>query len=214
MTINHLYCCILLVFFPHAVPRLSRNVRGKVCLQGMIAYGGKGGINPFILCLNTGRSEWSDLRPILFTSGRSALAMHSVGCWVGPRLDLDALEKKGISYPVDKRTTIPTTLSQLPTDPIGSLMLRQCCAVAKLTSLWTLHWTVMNYFAFISLNNSFINFFFQINAVGFNQINILCHMQFYFVWARSWGYIKKRQNFPSSRHEVIQGKKRYSSTNS
>jgi len=30
----------------------------------MIAYGGKGDVNPFILYLDTGWSEWSDSRPI------------------------------------------------------------------------------------------------------------------------------------------------------
>jgi hypothetical protein len=69
----------------------------------MIAYGGKRGINPFILYLDTGWSEWSDSRPIRFTSERSTLGTHSVTGWMGPRLDLDAMEKKAISYPVDNR---------------------------------------------------------------------------------------------------------------
>jgi len=79
----------------------------------MIAYGGKKGINPFILYLDIGWSKFSDSRPIHFTSERSTLGTHSVACWMGSRLDLDALEKKEISDPVDNRT-IPTTLSQLP----------------------------------------------------------------------------------------------------
>jgi hypothetical protein len=63
----------------------------------MIAYGGKGGINPFILYLDTGLSEWSDSRPIRFTSESSTLGRHSVAGWMGPRLDLDAMEKNSIS---------------------------------------------------------------------------------------------------------------------
>ena len=106
-----------------------------VLVHAMMAYAGMGGINPFILNLDTGWSEWSAPRPIRFTPEGSTLGTHSVAGWMSPRTDLDALEKKAISYPFGNRTTIPIILSQLPYCPrwLFNVKTVLCCCKVNLS---------------------------------------------------------------------------------
>jgi hypothetical protein len=51
--------------------------------------------------------EWSASRPGRFTTGESASGTHWIGGWVGPRADLEAVEKIKILSP--RRQSKPRT---------------------------------------------------------------------------------------------------------
>jgi hypothetical protein len=59
---------------------------------------GSGGIaQPFLTSALDG-DKWPVLRPGRFTPGKAAPSTHWIGDWVGPRVSLDAVEKRKILH--------------------------------------------------------------------------------------------------------------------
>jgi hypothetical protein len=64
----------------------------------MKTYGGSGGIAPPFLTSELVGGEWSASRPGRFIPGEIARSTYWIGSWVGPRVGLDAVEKRQILY--------------------------------------------------------------------------------------------------------------------
>jgi hypothetical protein len=80
---------------------------------------GNGDIAPASLTSTLDAGEWSASRPDCFAPGETALIIHWIADWVGPSIDLDAMEMnkaytdryrtRAVPHPV----AIPTELSRL-----------------------------------------------------------------------------------------------------
>jgi hypothetical protein len=64
----------------------------------MKTYEGSEDIAPQFLTLTLDRGGWSASRPGRFTHGETANDTHWIGVCVGPRVGLDAVEKRKISW--------------------------------------------------------------------------------------------------------------------
>jgi hypothetical protein len=86
----------------------------------MEAYGGSGGISPPFLTSTLYGGEWSASRLCRFTPREIDPGTHWVGGWVGPRVGLDAAEKRKTLTPDGN----PTLAVQL--------LLRRCTEISWL----------------------------------------------------------------------------------
>jgi hypothetical protein len=76
---------------------------------------GSGGRAPPHLTLALDGSEWSASHPCCFSSRETVHGMHFIGGWVGPRANLDVIEKGKISLlPARNWTLIPQSPSPYP----------------------------------------------------------------------------------------------------
>jgi hypothetical protein len=60
---------------------------------------GSEGIDPPFLTSALDGVEWSGSRPGRFTLGEEVSCTHWIGGWVGLRAELNAVEKRKVSYP-------------------------------------------------------------------------------------------------------------------
>jgi hypothetical protein len=75
-----------------------------------------GGIAPPFLTSSVDIGVWSGSRPRRFTSVDRALETHCIGDCVGPRVGLDAMEKRKPLAPAENQTQVVQPVDQCYTD--------------------------------------------------------------------------------------------------
>jgi hypothetical protein len=66
-------------------------------------------------------AEWSTSRSCRFTNWKTTPRSHRTGTWVGPRVRLDKMEKRELSYTSWNRMPIPRPSSQESPSYVGSV---------------------------------------------------------------------------------------------
>jgi hypothetical protein len=92
------------------------------------------GIGPRILNLST---RWTALRPCRFTPGEILSGTHWIGGWMGPRIDLDVMAKKGIPCPWRESNSCLSACELLISDSFWRFALLM---VINYVRTWFLSW--------------------------------------------------------------------------